>query len=289
MDLAIPGMKVGHWTDEAARTGCTVVVFAEGTPAAGEVRGGAPATREFALLDPRGLVGRIDAVVLCGGSAFGLAACDGVVERLGAAGRGFPTAVTPVPLVVGMALYDLAVGSPDIRPGPGEGRAAFDAATASPAVGPVGAGTGATVGKWRGRDRALRGGVGICTLQRDEVAVTAVVAVNAAGEIDDGTVAAALLDGSFADWPDRTPAFENTTIGVVATNAALTHIECQIVAEGAHDGLGRAVIPPHMRSDGDGFVVAASGPVDAHVDDIRLLAVMAVEQAVRNSVGTILG
>ena len=147
----VAGVRVGHWTDIEARTGCTVVLFPEGTLASGEVRGGAPATREFDLLDPHRLVHRLDAVVLSGGSAFGLAAADGVMRWLEERGVGFPTSAGPVPIVVGASLFDLAVGDPSVRPGPAEGYAACDAARAdSVDVGPVGAGTGATINKWRG-------------------------------------------------------------------------------------------------------------------------------------------
>lgn len=284
--IDIPGVEVGHWTDSTARTGCTVVRFPEGTVASGEIRGGAPATREFGLLDPSSLVCRIDAAVLTGGSAFGLASAEGVMAALEEAGSGFPTAAGPVPIVVALALYDLGVGDASIRPGPDEGRAALVAATGTPEVGAVGAGTGATVGKWRGPDRARPGGLGIVATRRDELVVTAIVAVNAAGDIDDGTTAAAVLDGTFVA-PDRSQAFANTSIGVVVTNASLDAGGCLVIAQGAHDGLARSLMPPHMRSDGDAVVGAATGGVEAHVDDVRLMAVVAMEQAVRSAVATL--
>lgn len=287
MTIEIPGVEVGHWTDISARTGCTVVRLPEATTASGEIRGGAPATREFGLLDPSTLVDRVDAVVLTGGSAFGLAAADGVVTALGAEGRGFPTAAGPVPIVVAMALYDLNVGDGSVRPGPDDGRSALAAASSDPAVGRVGAGTGATIGKWRGRDRARPGGLAVVSVVRDDLFVTAVVAVNAAGDIDDGTTTAAVADGTFGDWPDRDEAFANTSIGVVATNAVLDPSGCLVVAQGAHDGLARSLSPPHMRSDGDAFVAAATGNVDAHIDEVRLMAVVAVEKAVRSAVDTL--
>src|SRR6056297_895159 len=150
----IEGIRVGHWTDEAARTGCTVVLFPEGTVASGEVRGGAPATREFALLEPGRLVERLDAVVLSGGSAFGLASCDGVMDRLAADGIGFETRAGRVPIVVGMCLFDLGEGDGTVRPGPADGRAAVEAATdGAVALGRIGAATGATISKWRSRPR----------------------------------------------------------------------------------------------------------------------------------------
>lgn len=284
----IEGLLVGHWTDADAATGCTVVRLPPQTVASGEVRGGAPATREFALLDPERLVSHVDAVVLSGGSAFGLRACDGVVDALRTDGVGFPTSVGAVPIVVGMSLFDLGVGSPDTWPDAAAGASALAAATATPDVGRVGAGTGATVNKWRGPAGTVAGGVGIATFTEGELTVSAIVAVNAAGGIDDGVAAAAVRDGSFR-WtrPERFVG-TNTVIGVVVTNAEMTKLECYLAAQGAHDGLARAVSPPHMRSDGDAFVAAATGQVSGvDVDHVRWLAVVAMEQAIRNGVGSL--
>ena len=314
MEIGIVGVLVGHWSDDAARTGCTVVRLPPGTVAAGEVRGGAPATREFALLHPGALVDHVDAVVLTGGSAFGLASADGVVAALEDDGRGFPTAVGAVPIVVAMALFDLGVGDATVRPGPDGGRAAYAAATDDPATGRVGAGTGATVGKWRGRDQARPGGLGVASVRSGDVTVAAVVAVNAAGDVvrPEADATAAVVDGSFS-WPAPSDtAFTNTTIGVVVTDASLDAAGCRVLAEGAHDGLARAVVPPHMRSDGDAFVAAATGDTGAaatgdtgaaatgdagaaatgdaraaNVDEVRWLGVVAVEQAVRSAVDTL--
>lgn len=288
VDAEIEGLAVGHWTDEDAKTGCTVIRFPPGTVASGEVRGGAPATREFALLDPTRMVSHVDAVVLTGGSAFGLRACDGVVDALRAEGAGFATSVGSVPIVIGMALFDLGRGAPDVWPDARAGAAALADASASPESGAVGAGTGATINKWRGPALVTPGGLGITTMVEDELTVTAIVAVNAAGGIDDGTAGAAVRDGVFR-WktPERFGE-SNTVIGVVVTNAALTKVECQLVAQGAHDGLARAVSPPHMRSDGDAFVAAATGATaDIDVDHVRWLAVVAMEQAIRSGVGTL--
>jgi L-aminopeptidase/D-esterase-like protein len=320
VDIGIAGVLVGHHTDEAARTGCTVVLFPEGSIASGEVRGGAPATREFALLDPTRTVEHIDAVVLSGGSAFGLAACDGVMRWCAAHDRGFATRAGRVPIVVSMSLYDLTQGDPSVRPTADDGARAAAAAAAGPvAWGALGAGTGATVGKWRGAEAVRPGGVGIAVVRRAEVVVAAVVAVNAVGDIDDGSVAAAILDGSFA-WPAPPEAFGapagappdeeptgrvNTTIGVLVTNAALDKVGCQLLAQSGHDGLARALFPAHARSDGDALV-AVSVPVPRSVpvpvseaapepraaspdevppgqlDTVRILGTLAVEQAVRS-------
>jgi L-aminopeptidase/D-esterase-like protein len=201
-----------------------------------------------------------------------------------------------------MSLYDLAVGSASVRPDRTAGRLAADAATDDPAVGQVGAGAGAMVGKWRGPDHARPGGIGIVNVHRGDLVVTAIVANNAAGEPTDSATTRAVLDGSFVDWPDReAPTSDgstlegvgidgtNTVIGVIVTNAKLDKVACRLLAEGAHDGLARAITPPHMRSDGDAFVAAATGLVDAHVDDVRLMGLLAMEQAVRESVGNIEG
>src|SRR5438045_4520491 len=166
----IPGIRVGHWTDTVARTGCTVVLFPDGTVASGEVRGGAPAEREMALLDPSRTVTRIDALVLTGGSAFGLASADGAMRFCEERGMGFPTAGGPVPIVVTLGLYDLAEGDGSVRPGPDEGYAACEAATSTTsevALGTVGAGTGATIAKWEGREKSRRGGLGGAVLEHD--------------------------------------------------------------------------------------------------------------------------
>jgi L-aminopeptidase/D-esterase-like protein len=277
----VHGIAVGHWTDPVARTGCTVILFPEGCVASGEIRGGSPACREFALLDPLHKVSAVDAVVLSGGSAFGLAACDGVVDWLCEQGRGFPTAVGPVPIVVGLSLFDLAVGDGRVRPGPEQGRAAAAAATPSDrGVGQIGAGTGATVGKWSGRDAAKPGGLGAATIHAGDLTVSALIAVNAFGYIDDGTTTADLGAPTFAKTPDN--AFGNTTIGVIATNARLDKVACRLVAQSGHDGMARALLPAHTDADGDALVVVSTGVVEADFFHVRLLAQQAVTLAIRS-------
>ncbi len=291
----VPGVRVGHWTHSLARTGCTVVLLPEGTVASGEVRGGAPASREFALLDPLSLVTRLDAVVLSGGSAFGLAAGDGVMRWLEERGTGLPTPAGPVPIVVGLSLFDLVVGDPAVRPGAAEGYAACDAASDTAAGhGPIGAGAGATVGKWRGIEHRRDAGLGSATVRHGPIVVAAVLAVNAWGDVDTDGVATdeadIPLDHAFAagfaaeaDAAAGGSGSDNTTIGVVATNARLDKGQCHLVAQGAHDGLARALLPAHTRRDGDAVVAAATGAVEAPVDLVRLLAVQAVARAVRSS------
>ncbi|MFP5321733.1 MAG: P1 family peptidase [Acidimicrobiia bacterium] len=274
----VDGVRVGHWTDPDARTGCTVVLLPEGTVASGEVRGGAPATREFALLDPTRMVSRVDAVVLSGGSAFGLAAGDGVMALLAERGVGFETAGGVVPIVVGMSLYDLTVGDGRVRPTAAHGRLAAEAAATGPVeVGPVGAGTGATVAKWRGAEHRRPGGLVTATARGDDgLVVAALVAVNAFGE--PGASPLDVVQGTVRG-SDITPG-QNTTIGVVATNARLDKVGCHLLAQAAHHGLARAVSPSHTAVDGDAFVAAATGAVEAEPAVVRNLAVAAVSEAI---------
>ncbi|HEX6235907.1 MAG TPA: P1 family peptidase [Acidimicrobiales bacterium] len=326
----LPGVRVGHATDPEGRTGCTVVLFPEGTVASGEVRGGAPATREVALLDPTRTVARLDALVLSGGSAFGLAAADGVVRFCEERGMGVPTPAGPVPIVVGLSLFDLAVGDPRARPGPDDGYAACEAATTGPVeLGTVGAGTGATVGPapptgapaqptvgpFRGigepssegteeraqatgaparvsGDGRAPGGLVAAGVTAGGVSVAALVAVNAAGA--PGADDASAVDAAAARAAGR-PApgsalFGNTTIGVVVTDAPLDKLGCHLVAQGAHDGLARALFPAHTRADGDAFVVASvpGGPAPGRpvdVDTVRSLAVHVVSRALATLAG----
>ena len=277
-------MRVGHWTDRDSQTGCTVIRFHGDVVASGEVRGGAPATREFALLEPTRLVESIDAVCLSGGSAFGLATSDGVVQSLRSQGFGFPTGHGVVPIVIGMSLYDLGVGSAVRWPGAPEGIEALEAADRSFDTGLVGAGTGATTGKWRGPDGTRPGGIGFAAVSRGDLVVCALVAVNAVGDIASSepgsTVRSEIAAGSF-EWPSSpSPLLENTTIGVIATNGRLSKTQCRSLAEAGHDGLGRALVPAHGPGDGDALVAVAKPEVEADLATARLLTEVAVESAV---------
>jgi L-aminopeptidase/D-esterase-like protein len=280
----VPGVRVGHWSDHRARTGCTVVLFPEGTVASGEVRGGAPATREFDLLHPGRTVNRIDAAVLTGGSAFGLASADGVMRFCEERGMGFPTAGGPVPIVVALGLYDLAEGDGSVRPGPDAGYAACETATpltSEVALGSVGAGTGATVAKWQGREKARRGGIGGAVVEHDGVVVAALVAVNAYGDLLEAGDTEPRVPPAPVDTAEAS--FANTTIGVIATNAILTKRDCRLVAESGHDGVSRSLAPVHSTADGDALVAAAVGLVEAQVEAVRSLAAAATERAIRSA------
>ncbi len=283
MALAVAGVRVGHWSDPAGETGCTVLTLPEGAVASCEVRGGAPASRELDVLAPDKTVSSVDAIMLTGGSAFGLAAADGVMRYLEEQGRGVLTAAGRVPIVPTMALFDLAAGDPAARPTAEHGYAAARAATGEQILcGRVGAGTGAYTGQWRGPQRRP-GGIGYAQRTRGDLVVCALCAVNAFGDIDDGRGEIVLdsadaLSARFDLESSRT----HTTIGAVITNARLDKTGCYIVAQGAHDGLSRALTPPHTRYDGDGFIAAATGSVDAHVDVVRLLALAAVTEAIRS-------
>ncbi len=271
---AIAGIEVGHHTLAARPTGCTVVLTEGGATAAVDVRGASPGTRETALLDPRNSVQQVHAIVLSGGSAFGLAAADGVMRYLDERGVGYRTRAARVPIVPAAILYDLGVGDPAVRPGADCGYRAARAARADGIdEGGVGAGAGATVGKLAGPDRAMKGGVGTALIELpDGVQVAALMAVNAVGDVHDPATGALIAGVRSADGrrlagagallrepvPDA-PRGENTTIGVVATNAALDKAQLGVVARMAHDGLARAVRPAHTPVDGDAVFALSTG------------------------------
>ncbi|MEU7908780.1 P1 family peptidase [Actinoplanes sp. NPDC049118] len=275
-------VRAGHWT--GAGTGVTVILPPAGTVGSGEVRGGAPATREFALLDPVRLVDRVDAVVLSGGSAFGLSAADGVMSLLRERGAGFPTPAGPVPIVVGMSIFDASVrtGPPDAQ----SGRAAALAALAGGDLssGRVGAGTGASTGKWRGR--LDPGGLGRARRDAGGVQVEAVVVVNAWGDVlgRDGEP----LFGGDAGYvrPPAAAGMENTTVAVVLTNARLSKSDCFLLAQSGHAGFARTLHPAHSRYDGDAVVALATGEagVEADLDLLRAVTADVVGDAIRSAV-----
>ncbi|MGX7827216.1 P1 family peptidase [Actinokineospora sp. 24-640] len=283
----IEGVRVGHHQrlGDGWATGVTVVLFPEGTVGGVDARGGAPGTRETDLLAPENLVERVDAVCLAGGSAYGLAAADGVMAWLGERGRGFRVGTRPhevVPIVPAAVLFDLPRSDWGNRPDASFGRAACEAAREGPVEqGCVGAGTGARTG-------SLKGGVGTASTRVGEITVAALVAVNARGEAadpDTGTLwAASVAPGDFPPSPGRPGALSapsaadlNTTIGVIATDAALTKAQCRRLAMSGQDGLARALRPAHSLFDGDTLFAAATGahPVAGPLDLDALYAAAA--------------
>ncbi|TMD57950.1 MAG: P1 family peptidase [Chloroflexi bacterium] len=260
----IPGIRVGHDTNLEAGTGCTVILC--DTPAMGgvDVRGGAPATRETDLLRPMILVEGVNAIVLTGGSAFGLDAASGVMLYLEERGIGYDTGVARVPIVPAAAIFDLAFGPASIRPDASAGYRACEQASSEPvAQGTVGAGTGATVGKMAGPNFMTKGGLGSASmLLSDGTLVGAIVVVNAVGDIVDPRAQTVIAGTRRSDGPDFLAGnpFGNTTIAVVATNAALTKEQTNKVAQMAHDGMAQAIHPAHTMFDGDTVFALALGP-----------------------------
>lgn len=258
----IPGIRVGHDTNLAAGTGCTIILCDTLAIGGVDVRGGAPATRETDLLRPMHMVEAVHAVVLTGGSAFGLDAASGVMRYLEEQGVGIDTGVAKVPIVPAAAIFDLAFGDANIRPDAAAGYRACEQATAEPvAQGNVGAGTGATVGKMMGPDLAMKGGLGSASTQLpDGTLVGAIVAVNALGDILDlqtQKVIAGVRNPTGGFVFDNL--YGNTTIAVVATNASLTKIEVNKVAQMAHNGLAMVIRPAHTMFDGDTVFALALG------------------------------
>ncbi len=299
---AVPGIRVGHQTDLDGVTGCTVILCPDGTVGGVDQRGGAPGTRETDLLRPMHLVSTVNAVVLSGGSAYGLASADGVMRWHEEHGIGYRSrGGFIVPIVPAAILMDLGVGSASIRPDAAMGYAACDAATDLPvAQGCVGAGTGCRIGAALGNTFATKGGIGSCAVDLGGgVIIAALVAVNAVGDVLDetGEILAGVRvppDGSrFANMlelmrtlppPPATPEATNTVIGVVATNARLTKEEVNKVAQMAQNGIARTVRPAHTMFDGDTLFALATGQTAADVNVVGGYAAEVVAEAVRNGV-----
>ena len=294
---SVPGIKAGHYTDLQNATGCTVVLCREGAVGGVDVRGGSPGTRETDLLQPSRRVDQLFAVSLSGGSAFGLDAATGVMAWLEEHGTGYR--VTPdviVPIVSSAIIYDLGLVTSKVRPGPQEGRAACAAASSEPLPeGTIGAGTGATVAKTGGTQRACKGGLGSAAVRLPGGAtVGAVVVVNSIGGVRDphtGRIVAGprrqdgtfddpvgiLLEGSPAEMPDGPV---NTTIGVVATDARLTREQANYVARVSHNGLSMTIHPCHTIRDGDTMFAMATGEFQDEVD-LTTLGAAAAEVSAR--------
>lgn len=301
----VAGVRVGHATDPEALTGCTVVLVEEGAVGGADVRGSAPGTRETDLLRPVNLVEKVHAVVLAGGSAFGLGAACGVMEWLDERGVGFEAGVARVPIVPAAVLFDLDLGNPRVRPDRSMGLAACRNAVAGPLPeGNVGAGTGCTVGKVFGTRWSTRGGLGSHSIRLgDGLTVGALVAVNSFGDVLDwrtgrllagarNPMTGQLLDtarhlreavtGDISSWP-ASPG-RNTTLAVVTTDARLTKEEVNKVAQMAQDGLARSISPSHTMFDGDVVFALATGRRPASVTLVGALAAEAVAEAIRRAV-----
>lgn len=299
----VAGLRVGHTTDLRALTGCTVVLSEAGAVGGVDVRGSAPGTRETDLLRPMNLVQRVHGVLLTGGSAFGLAAADGVMRYLEERGRGFETGVPGVPripIVPAAVIFDLRVGDPRARPTAQTGYDACRAASTTVEEGNVGAGTGATVGKFLGAASAMKGGVGSWSVTLPNgVVVGALAVVNAFGDVLDdrsGTILAGARDPGGAgllnmskllqsvEVPPGIGLGENTTLVVVATNARLSKEEVNWLARVAHDGLARVISPVHTLYDGDTVFALSIGDLRSHLLPLGAAAVDAVAEAVKRGV-----
>lgn len=294
---AINGLKVGHVTNEKARTGCTVILCESGAVAGVDVRGSAPGTRETDAIRPGGLVEKVHAVLLTGGSAFGLEAAGGVMQFLEERGVGFPAGPVRVPIVPSAVIFDLGVGDPRVRPDREMGyHACVNATNTKIEMGQVGAGTGATVGKGAGLQPS-NGGIGsACRVLKSGLMVGAIVVVNAVGNVVDpttGEIIAGAKDpetGEFVNIterlsdPEKKDQFQtpntNTTIGAVATNAALSPTEVTKVAQIAHDGLARTIHPVHTMFDGDTIFALSTGTHDAPVNTVGIVAAEVMAEAI---------
>ena len=292
----IEGFRVGSYEDKSAATGCTVIISEEGASAGADVRGGAPATRETDLLRPENMVQKINAVVLSGGSAFGLEAGDGVMANLRMRQIGFETGFGKVPIVCGASLFDLVCGNPDVFPNKEMGFRAADNAFEETSLksGNYGGGTGATCGKINGVKRMMKSGMGIYAVQAGDLKVGAIVCTNPLGDIfdEDGKRIAGLMnedatglssteDFMISDWQKQRDVYNgNTTIACVITNADLNKSQCCKTAQISHDGIARAIRPVHTSADGDSVFVMASSEVTADFDTVSLLAALTVQRAI---------
>ncbi len=295
----VAGIEVGHFTETRRPTGCTVIITREGAVAGVDVRGAAPGTRETDLLHPSNLVDKVHAIMLAGGSAWGLEAATGAVRWLEERGVGLDVAVGRLPIVPAAVLFDLLVGDMRIRPDAAAGYAACAAASsADPAEGNVGAGAGAVVGKVFGIQHAMKGGVGTASITVDGVTVGALIACNALGDVIDPDTAQVMAGARTDDGralrdtrrallcgqpPQPLLAGTNTTIGVVATDAILTKAQAHRLAISAHDGLARSINPVHTMSDGDTLFSLGTGRAGKSLG-MMVLATMAAEATARATV-----
>lgn len=284
---AVRGVEVGHWTDWDAQTGCTVVTFPEPNVAALEVRGAAPGSRETALLAPGMKVEVVQAIVLTGGSAFGLAAADGAVAELAADGKGHETMAGLVPIVPAAVIYDLHVGETHGRPDRSSGAAAYRARSSDPVEeGSVGAGTGATVAGIRGPEAVRRGGLGSASISAGAATVGALAVVNSVGDVfsrGGAPLTGGRLDAPLLErWEPPTPS--NTTLLLVATDARLDRSALTRLTVRAQDAVAACVRPSHTRYDGDAAFAVSCGEVEGDVDVLSEAAFIAAAEAIGRAV-----
>jgi len=289
--------KVGHYTDLKRATGCTVIIPPQKNMTSAAARGASPGSREYALLSPKRKIGQLNALVLTGGSAFGLNTAHGVMEALVEKAQGYETNFGLVPIVPAAVIYDKNIGDASVFP---TAQNAVDAVNGAVfhnnKMGNVGAGTGATIGKWRGMDHAIKGGIGIADKEYDNVKVTALTVVNAVGDVidKDGSIlaGAAASDGTFlakddpfSRWDDsRIGLAENTVLTAVMTNVILSKQQAHFIAERAHHGIARRIEPSHTGYDGDISFTISSLQVEAKVDLLAMLVVAAVEESIINGI-----
>lgn len=287
---AVNGVAVGHSTDSEGATGVTVLTFPEPNVAVVDVRGGAPGTRETDALGDAIKPVTVNALMFSGGSAFGLAAADGVSAEIESEGRGAPTPMGPVPIVPAAIVYDLMVGDPTRRPGPGEGAAAYRARSTDPVpLGRVGAGSGVTVAGWRGEEALRYAGVGSAAIDIDGATVGALVVLNGVGDVFT-LEGEPLTDGPHAsmEMPEGPPTPNNTTLICVATDSGIyDRNELRRIAIRAHDALGACVRPTHTRYDGDSAFVVSFGEESADVDAVHQAAFVAVGRAIESAIRSV--
>ena len=301
--MEVGGFRVGHAQNTDAATGCTVVLFDQMSPAGLDVRGGGPASRESQILSPVAQAEAINAILLSGGSAFGLDAAGGVMRYLEERNIGFDVGVTKVPLVSQSCLFDLSVGRVDVRPDGAMAYQACEHASAeAPAEGNVGAGTGCSVGKYRGMQRAMKSGFGTYALEVGPIKVGALVAVNALGDIyEDGMMIAGLLnaDGTglsntleelFGDIDRMSALFSgNTTLGIIVTNCRFSKTQLTKIAGMTHNGYARAIRPVHTNADGDSIYAVSTGDLSGDVNVVGAMAALAMEKAIARATHAAIG
>lgn len=297
MSFSMAGLKIGHATNKQYHTGCTVFLCPEGAVGSVDVRGPGPGTREVALLAPERPLHKVNAVLLTGGSAFGLAAADGVMRFLAEQGVGHYTPIRPIPIVTAAVVYDLFLSGGKVLPDADMGyEACLNAGKDDGAQGNVGAGAGVTLGKWAGPGHLMKGGFGLAAEVVGDLVVSAAAVINSIGDIvdGDGTILAGARaeDGSwlaernpmrYVARPELPASGTNTTLAVVGTNAILDKVEAYRVTQRAHDGIAMAVRPAHMSHEGDTTFALATGTVDAPFELVANAAAEMVAAAIRNA------